>query len=260
VLLVPTAGAAKIRVSLTVRGAATGLTAGSFVVLTAKAKLAKGDRLQIRRHASNSRVWHVITECASSPCSAGWIQRRESSVGFAARAIHRKGGRTGRVDAVLGTSRAVVVTWYALPPAPLPAPAPPPPPAPPVALAGTYCGSNDQGKSTCIEVTAGGAAVTSFTTELALTCTVGLHWQLHPAFAAVVPVGSDLSFSLSYTSTETSVFSTSSLVVTYSITGRLDTVGNVTGTVGVDPVSWDQNGQHVSCPSMSIGWRAKRVA
>jgi hypothetical protein len=258
----PIASGAKVRVGLTVRGAGAGLTVGSYVVLTAKAKLPKGDRLQIRRHASNSRVWHLVAECRTSPCTTPWVQRGPSSVAvtFAARVVHRKGG-TGRVDAVPGTSKAIVVTWYPLPPPP-PPPLPPPvqPPRPPVALAGSYCGLNDQTKSTCIEVGSTGSTVIGFATDLTISCTVGFHWQVRPTINDVTPINTDLSFGYSYSSTVTGVSPTSNIVTKYTIAGRLDTEGNASGTITVDAFSWEQNGNHVTCSGVTIGWRAQRVS
>ncbi len=258
----PQAGAALIRVGLTVRGATTGLAAGAIVVLTAKAKLPAGGRLQIRRRSPSSRVWHLIVECASSPCTTVWGETREASVAFAARAIRRRHGSSGRIEAVVGTSRAVAVAWHALPPGPpAPPPAPPPVPGPAAAaLAGTYCGTTGQGRSVCVEVTAGGAAVTSFQSDVTVDCPTLYHVELRPSFYDVVPVRSDLGFSHSYTDTLAGGFSTSRLVVGYTIDGRLDTAGNVSGTITVASVSWEQNGKHVYCPGTSVGWRAKRVS
>ncbi len=114
----------------------------------------------------------------------------------------------------------------AQPPAPTPPPPPPPPPpAPPPAKAGHYCGFTNQGKSICFDVT-GSSASSSYSR----------------------PLGTGSGSPITNVST------------TYSVSGKLDTAGNATGTLSVSRFSFDYQGSHYDCAAAGYGWQAKAGA
>ena len=126
-----------------------------------------------------------------------------------------------------------------------------------MALAGHYCGFNDQGKSVCLDVTSDSASVTNFATESIVTCTDSSQWEWRLSFGTHQPIN-DLDFSYSYSGPQTSSSgSASNIQTTYSISGTFDTAGNVSGTLALTSISWDENGTHYDCSSAPYGWKAK---
>jgi Ca2+-binding RTX toxin-like protein len=142
------------------------------------------------------------------------------------------------------------------PPAPTP-PTPPPPPAAPPAKAGHYCGFTNQGKSICFDVT--GSSAANFDTTSDLDCGIGILEDIGLSFSGSAPIQPDLSFTFSYSGPlETGSGSDISNVSTsYSVTGKLDTAGNATGTLSVSRFSFDYRGSHYDCAAAGYGWQAK---
>jgi len=143
------------------------------------------------------------------------------------------------------------------PPAP-PPPAPPPPPAAPTAKPGHYCGFTNQGKSICFDVT--GSSAASFATTSDVDCgSVGVLQVGGLSFSGAGLIHPDLSFTLSYNGPlETGSGSPITNVSTsYSVSGKLDTAGNATGTLSLGRFSFDYQGTHYDCAAAGYGWQAK---
>lgn len=145
------------------------------------------------------------------------------------------------------------------PPAPTPPPAPPPPTAPP-AKAGHYCGFTNQGKSICFDVT--GSSAANFTTTSDLDCGIGILEDIELSFSGATPIRSDLSFTFSYTGSlgTGSGSPITNVSTSYSVTGKLDTAGNATGTLSVSRFSFDYQGSHYDCAAAGYAWQAKAGA
>jgi hypothetical protein len=147
--------------------------------------------------------------------------------------------------------------------APPPAP-PPPPPAPPpgpTAKAGHYCGFTNQGKSICFDVS--GTSVAHVETTSDVDCgSVGTLTNLSLSFSGSTQIQSDLSFSFKYDGPlETDSGSPLTNVSTsYSLTGKLDTAGNATGTLNLNRFSFDYQGTHYDCAAAGYAWQAKAGA
>jgi hypothetical protein len=173
------------------------------------------------------------------------------------------GTDTAKADAAdtVGSDCEVVKGLPATTPPPPPAPPPlPPPPAAPAAKAGHYCGFTNQGKSICFDVT--GSSAANFETTSDLDCGIVILRDLGLSFSGSVPIQPDLSFTFSYSGpigtgsgSEISNVSTS-----YSVTGKLDTAGNATGTLSVSRFSFDYQGTHYDCAAAAYGWQAKAGA
>jgi Ca2+-binding RTX toxin-like protein len=147
------------------------------------------------------------------------------------------------------------------PPPPAPTPQPPAPPPPPVATAraGHYCGFTNQGKSICFEVTAGGTRVANFETTSDLICGDLELRDLSLAFSGSTQLQSDLSFTFTYNGTiQTPPGDPLTNVTTsYTVSGKLDTAGNGTGTLTVARLSFDYQGTHIDCAAAPYGWQAR---
>jgi Calx-beta domain/RTX calcium-binding nonapeptide repeat (4 copies) len=130
---------------------------------------------------------------------------------------------------------------------------------PPVALVGRYCGFNDQGKSVCLDVTGDGSTVTNFRTETIVGCTNGAQGTWTLTFSrSTVTIQPDLSFLFSFSGPlSSSDSSLTNITAAYSISGTFDTVGNVSGTLALPHISFDQDGVHYDCSSAPFAWRAK---
>jgi len=144
-------------------------------------------------------------------------------------------------------------------PPPAPTPPPPPPPAPgPAAKGGHYCGFTNQGKSICFDVA--GSSAANFATTSDVDCgSVGILQDVSLSFSGATQIQPDLSFSLSYngpvqtdSGSEITNVSTS-----YSVSGKLDTAGNATGTLNLNRFSFDYQGTHYDCAAAGYGWQAK---
>ena len=174
------------------------------------------------------------------------------------------GGRdTASADATdtVGSDCEVVrgLPATAPPPAPAPTPPPPPPPAPgPAAKGGHYCGFTNQGKSICFDVA--GSSAAHFETTSDVDCgSVGILTDVGLSFSGSAPIQPDLSFSFSYngplTTSGDSVIT--NLSTNYTVSGKLDTAGNATGTLNLNRFSFDYQGTHYDCAAAGYGWEAK---
>ena len=168
----------------------------------------------------------------------------------------------GKDTAVADTSDTVasdceVVTGL---PAEPPPPAPtPPPPAAPLAKPGHYCGFTNQGKSICFDVSADGNRVANFDTTSDADCgNVGIR-DLGLSFGGSTPIQSDHTFTFTYNGPlSTSPGSPITNVTTnYTVSGKLDTSGNGTGTLSLTRFSFDYQGTHYDCSAAPYGWQAK---
>jgi RTX calcium-binding nonapeptide repeat (4 copies) len=147
------------------------------------------------------------------------------------------------------------------PPAPPAPPAPTPPPAP-HAVGGHYCGFTNQGKSICFDVTSDGARAANFATTSDVTCgNVGIR-DLGLSFSGATPIQGDLTFSFTYNGPlQTSSGSPLTNVSTsYTVSGKLDTAGNGTGTLTLTRFSFDYQGTHYDCSAAPYGWQARAGA
>jgi hypothetical protein len=168
------------------------------------------------------------------------------------------GTDTARADAAdtVGTDCEVVKGLPAPAPPPAPSPPPPPPVAPP-AKAGHYCGFTNQGKSICFDVT--GSSAANFDTTSELDCGIGILEDIELSFSGATPIQPDLSFSFSYSGPlgTGSGSPISNVSTSYSVSGKLDTAGNATGTLSVSRFSFDYQGTHYDCAAAGYGWQAK---
>ena len=142
------------------------------------------------------------------------------------------------------------------PPAPTP-PAPPAPPPRPASKAGHYCGFTNQGKSICFDAT--GTSVANFATTSDVDCGIGILSDVGLSFSGATQIQPDLSFSFSYNGplqTE-SGSSITNVSTSYSVSGKLDTAGNATGTLNLNRFSFDYQGTHYDCAAAGYGWQAK---
>jgi len=143
-----------------------------------------------------------------------------------------------------------------------PPPAPPPPPPAPLARGGHYCGFTNQGKSICFDVTPDGSSVANFDTTSDLDCGDVVLVGLELSFSGSVAIKPDHTFSFAYkgpigTSADSHF---RNMTATYVATGKLDTVGNGTGTLSVPQLSFDYDGTHYDCAAASYGWQAREGA
>jgi Ca2+-binding RTX toxin-like protein len=146
------------------------------------------------------------------------------------------------------------------PPPPAPPPLPPPPPAAPPAKAGHYCGFTNQGKSICFDVT--GSSAANFATTSDLDCGIGILEDIGLSFSGTAPIQPDLTFTFSYSGPlgTGSGSPITNVSTSYSVTGKLDTAGNATGTLSVSRFSFDYQGTHYDCAAAGYGWQAKAGA
>jgi hypothetical protein len=145
------------------------------------------------------------------------------------------------------------------PPAPPAPPSPPAPPAGPQAVAGHYCGFTNQGKSICFDVAPGSTMVGNFETTSDLTCgefgfTVGLGFR---GPAAMQP---DLTFSYTYNGPIDSGDPEFKITTSYTVSGKLDTAGNATGSLNLSRLSFDYRGEHLDCGAAPYAWQARAGA
>lgn len=220
---------------------------GDAVQVTARAKrLPQGDLIVIRILDSVGNADTVAT-CRTASCSGYWTEPDAATATFQAFVRTRaKGGR------IAGKSSALQVTWSAAPPPP------PPPPPPPAALRGHYCGLSNEGKSVCFDVSgeAGSAQVVrNVRMEANIRCSNGTgYWTLGTYPIPIDP--STLSFHFQYTGPLT-VNGASNVNASYMLSGTFDTSGNVSGTVYLQHISWDENGTHYDCAGDPRTWTAR---
>lgn len=140
-------------------------------------------------------------------------------------------------------------------------PPPPPPPEtnpPPTthALPGRYCGFTNQGKSICVTVAPDSGRVTTYRLSGVVDC-----GSEKGTFSFVTfgpgPIQADLTFSRSADEVRPDLTDLKNITLSWEISGKFDTKGNVTGTFFLKRVSFDSNGTHSDCTSMPTAWQAK---
>jgi hypothetical protein len=184
----------------------------------------------------------TVAICRAAVCAGDWTEPDQESASF--QAFVRTRLHAGRI---VGRSAVLTVQWQ---------PAPPPPPPPPAALAGHYCGLSNEGKSVCFDV--GADSVTGMRLESRVRCgdEDGGWWWITPS--ADMPISSPgLAFSYTYTGPLTSTSGATGIQVTFTIGGTFDTAGNVSGTIHLVHISWDQNGKHYDCAGDPRTWTAR---
>ena len=129
-------------------------------------------------------------------------------------------------------------------------------------MAGRYCGFTNQGKSICFDVTPEGTRVARFATTSDLDCGVGILGDVGLSFGGSAAIQADLTFTFTFNgSLETAPGSSISNVTTsYSVSGKLDTAGNGSGTLSLNRFSFDYQGTHYNCSAASYGWQARAGA
>jgi len=160
-------------------------------------------------------------------------------------------------DTVGGDCEVVKGLPATAPPPPPTPPAPPAPPPGPAAKTGHYCGFTNQGKSICFDAT--GTSVANFATTSDVDCGIGILSDVGLSFSGATQIQPDLSFSFSYngplqTGSGSSITNVST---SYSVSGKLDTAGNATGTLNLNRFSFDYQGTHYDCAAAGYGWQAK---
>jgi hypothetical protein len=172
------------------------------------------------------------------------------------------GNDTAAADANdLVASDCEVVTG--LPAEPPPQPSPNPPPAPPastpLARPGHYCGFTNQGKSICFDVSADGNRVANFDTTSNADCGNVEIQDLGLTFGDSTPIQSDHTFTFTYNGPLSTApgSSITNVTTSYTVSGKLDTAGNGTGTLGLTRFSFDYQGTHYDCSAAPYGWQAK---
>ena len=149
-------------------------------------------------------------------------------------------------------------------PTPPPVAPPPPPPATPPppqqqARAGHYCGFTNQGKSICFDVSADGTRVANFDTTSNADCGNATINNVGLTFGASTPIQPDLSFSFTYNGSLQSGSGSplTNVTTSYTVTGKFDTAGNATGSLGLTRFSFDYQGSHYDCGAAPYGWQAR---
>ena len=88
---------------------------------------------------------------------------------------------------------------------------------------------------------------------------VGILTDVGLSFSGSAPIQPDLTFSFSFngplTTSSDSVITNVS--TSYSVSGKLDTAGNATGTLNLNRFSFDYQGTHYDCAAAGYGWQAK---
>jgi len=139
-------------------------------------------------------------------------------------------------------------------------PAEPPPPSAtpgPKARPGHYCGFTNQGQSICYDVTPDSLGVMNFATGSTVACgaveaTFGL------TFGDATLIQADLTFSFTYKGPiDSGDPSVANIKADYTVSGKLDTEGNATGTLFLGQFSFDYEGTHYECAAAPYAWQAK---
>ena len=161
----------------------------------------------------------------------------------------------------VGSDCEVVKGLPATTPPPAPPPPPPAPPPAPAAKAGHYCGFTNQGKSICFDVA--GSSAANFATTSDVDCgDVGILQDVGLSFSGSAPIQPDLTFSFTYNGpVQTAPGSViTNISTSYTVSGKLDTAGNATGTLNLNRFSFDYQGTHYDCAAAGYGWQAKAGA
>jgi hypothetical protein len=107
-------------------------------------------------------------------------------------------------------------------------------------------------------VVSGGSAVANFRTESQVGCTNGAEGVVTLSFGGPASLQSDLSFTYTYDGPlQSSDPSLTNITIKYSISGTFDTAGNVSGSLVVNNLSFDQDGDHYDCSNAPFHWSAK---
>jgi hypothetical protein len=139
--------------------------------------------------------------------------------------------------------------------------APPPstetiPPPTTHALPGRYCGFTNHGKSICVTVAPDSGRVTTYRLGAVVDC-----GSEKGTFSFVTfgpgPIQADLTFSRSADEPRPDTADLKNITVSWEISGKFDTKGNVAGTFFLKRVSFDENGTHSNCASTPTAWQAK---
>jgi hypothetical protein len=135
---------------------------------------------------------------------------------------------------------------------------PPPLNPPPTgqALSGRYCGFTSQGKSICVTVAQDSSRVTTYRLGAAVTCGSEMGTFSFVTFGPG-PIQLDLTFSRSAEEARPDTTDLKNIRVSWEISGKFDTKGNVTGTFFLKQASFDVNGTHSTCTSAPTSWQAK---
>ncbi len=133
-----------------------------------------------------------------------------------------------------------------------------PPPPPPTIQAGIYCGFTEQGPGLCI--TTDGQNVTKFETSAIVDCTDGSRWTWGVTLSGrQVPIGTDSSFSYTFSGTLTSSSGTvTNIQESEFINGTFTPDGKATGTFAITSISYDYQGQHYQCTQGKVGWHTSK--
>jgi hypothetical protein len=107
-----------------------------------------------------------------------------------------------------------------------------------------------------------GSSAANFATTSDLDCGIGILKDIGLSFTGTAPIQPDLTVPFSYSGPlGTGSGSTITNVSTsYSVTGKLDTAGNATGTLSVSRFSFDYQSTHYDCAAAGYGWQAKAGA
>ena len=78
------------------------------------------------------------------------------------------------------------------------------------------------------------------------------------SFGDATPISSDLSFSYRYKGPITSGDpAVTNIKADYTVSGKLDTEGNATGTLFLGQFSFDDQGTHYECAAAPYAWQAR---
>lgn len=116
----------------------------------------------------------------------------------------------------------------------------------------------NQGKSICFDVTADSTRVANIDTTSDVDCgNVGIS-DLGLSFGGSTPIQPDLSFSFTYNGgIQSGDPDVTSITTSYTLSGKLDTAGNATGTLNLNRFSFDYQGTRYDCAAAGYAWQAR---
>jgi hypothetical protein len=110
-------------------------------------------------------------------------------------------------------------------------------------------------------VTASPSQVANFATTSDVTCTNGARATFSLTFGAQTPIQSDLTFSFTYKGPLTSSGADfTNITANYTVSGKLDTDGNATGTLTLSQLAFDFKGTHYDCGAAPYAWQTRAGA
>jgi hypothetical protein len=225
--------------------------AGDSVAVTARAKHLPGGYVVVIRVTDGDGVWPVET-CRTAVCPGVWTEPEVGVASFQAFVRSRlHGGK------IVARTPLLAIHWHAAPPPP------PPPPPPPTALAGHYCGLSNEGKSVCFDVTGSDQPpqrVAKLRIESNVACGDGSGWWWWIYPPGIIDIGeSSLAFTYDFSGSLGTSESgdATGIVGDYTLAGTFDTAGNVSGTIHLRHISWDQGGKHYDCAGDPRTWTAR---